>query len=55
MSYIVPIHRPSGVRHATKLDFLGTGEDALVVAFVNHSPPATPANIVQKGQSNRGL
>jgi DNA damage-binding protein 1 len=32
MSYVVPIHRPSGVRHAIKLNFLQPDVDTLVVA-----------------------
>lgn len=32
MSYVVPIHRPSGVRHAIKLNFLAPDTDALIVA-----------------------
>jgi DNA damage-binding protein 1 len=32
MAYIAPIHRPSSVRHALKLNFLAPEEDCLVVA-----------------------
>jgi DNA damage-binding protein 1 len=32
MAYIAPIHRPSSVRHALKLNFLAAEEDCLVVA-----------------------
>lgn len=32
MSYIVPIHRASGIRHAVKLNFMNAEEDCLVVA-----------------------
>ncbi|EXJ94392.1 hypothetical protein A1O1_02786 [Capronia coronata CBS 617.96] len=35
MSYIVPIHRPSGVRHAIKLNFLDPNSDTLIVAKAN--------------------
>jgi DNA damage-binding protein 1 len=35
MSYIVPIHRPSGVRHAIKLNFLSPAEEAVVIAKAN--------------------
>ncbi|RMZ76327.1 hypothetical protein DV738_g4959, partial [Chaetothyriales sp. CBS 135597] len=35
MSYVVPIHRPSGVRHALKLHFLSSRQDTLVVAKAN--------------------
>ncbi|KAI1624436.1 DNA damage-binding protein 1 [Exophiala viscosa] len=35
MSYVVPIHRPSGVRHAIKLNFLGPDADTLIVAKAN--------------------
>ncbi|KKY25033.1 putative uv-damaged dna binding [Phaeomoniella chlamydospora] len=35
MAYIVPIHRPSGVRHALKLRFLDPEEDSLIVAKSN--------------------
>ncbi len=32
MAYVVPIHRPSSVRHALKLRFLGPTEETLIVA-----------------------
>ena len=32
MAYIAPIHRPSSIRHALKLNFLAADEDCLVVA-----------------------
>ncbi|KIW34424.1 uncharacterized protein PV07_01202 [Cladophialophora immunda] len=35
MSYIVPIHPPSGVRHAIKLNFLEPTTDTLIVAKAN--------------------
>ncbi|KAF1846679.1 DNA damage-binding protein 1 [Cucurbitaria berberidis CBS 394.84] len=35
MAYIAPIHRPSSVRHALKLNFLAPDEDCLVVAKSN--------------------
>jgi DNA damage-binding protein 1 len=35
MSYIVPIHRPSGVRHAIKLNFLSPTEEAVIIAKAN--------------------
>ncbi|KAJ4301385.1 hypothetical protein N0V90_003477 [Kalmusia sp. IMI 367209] len=35
MAYITPIHRPSSVRHALKLNFLAADEDCLVVAKTN--------------------
>lgn len=35
MSYVVPIHHASGVRHAIKLNFLEPGIDTLVVAKAN--------------------
>ncbi|KAJ9612872.1 hypothetical protein H2200_002813 [Cladophialophora chaetospira] len=35
MSYVVPIHQPSGVRHAIKLNFLEPSVDTLVVAKAN--------------------
>ncbi|KAF2855653.1 DNA damage-binding protein 1 [Plenodomus tracheiphilus IPT5] len=35
MAYIAPIHRPSSVRHALKLNFLTADEDCLVVAKSN--------------------
>lgn len=35
MSYIVPIHRPSGVRHALKLNFLSPVEEAVIIAKAN--------------------
>ncbi|KAL6710396.1 hypothetical protein ACN47E_009342 [Coniothyrium glycines] len=35
MAYIAPIHRPSSVRHALKLNFLAQDEDCLVVAKAN--------------------
>jgi DNA damage-binding protein 1 len=35
MSYVVPIHRPSGVRHAIKLNFLSPVEEAVVIAKAN--------------------
>ncbi|KAF2121507.1 mono-functional DNA-alkylating methyl methanesulfonate N-term-domain-containing protein [Lophiotrema nucula] len=35
MAYIAPIHRPSSVRHALKLNFLSAEEDCLVVAKAN--------------------
>jgi DNA damage-binding protein 1 len=36
MAYIAPIHRPSSVRHALKLNFLAPDEDCLVVAYASH-------------------
>ncbi|OAP64952.1 hypothetical protein AYL99_00924 [Fonsecaea erecta] len=35
MSYIVPIHPPSGVRHAIKLNFLDPTTDTLIVSKAN--------------------
>ncbi|KIX00016.1 uncharacterized protein Z518_10943 [Rhinocladiella mackenziei CBS 650.93] len=35
MSYVVPIHHPSGVRHAIKLNFLDPNVDTLIVAKAN--------------------
>ncbi|KAL2869228.1 uncharacterized protein BJX67DRAFT_347883 [Aspergillus lucknowensis] len=35
MSYIVPIHRASSIRHALKLHFLDPEEETLVVACVS--------------------
>ncbi|KAL2787168.1 mono-functional DNA-alkylating methyl methanesulfonate N-term-domain-containing protein [Aspergillus keveii] len=35
MSYIVPIHRASSIRHALKLQFINTEEETLVVAKSN--------------------
>ena len=35
MAYLAPIHRPTSVRHAIKLQFLAPNEDCLVVAYVN--------------------
>ncbi|KAF2199118.1 DNA damage-binding protein 1 [Delitschia confertaspora ATCC 74209] len=35
MAYIAPIHRPSSIRHAIKLNFLAPDEDCLVVAKTN--------------------
>ncbi|KAI8942442.1 hypothetical protein NX059_000511 [Plenodomus lindquistii] len=35
MAYLAPIHRPSSVRHALKLNFLAADEDCLVVAKSN--------------------
>ena len=35
MSYIVPIHRPSGVRNAMKLSFLGPNDESLILAKAN--------------------
>ncbi|KAF1992927.1 hypothetical protein P154DRAFT_528148 [Amniculicola lignicola CBS 123094] len=35
MAYIVPIHRPSSIRHALKLNFLAADEECLVVAKAN--------------------
>ncbi|KAJ4379673.1 hypothetical protein N0V86_004855 [Didymella sp. IMI 355093] len=35
MAYIAPIHKPSSVRHALKLNFLNAEEDCLVVAKAN--------------------
>lgn len=35
MSYIVPIHRPSGVRHGLKLNFLSPTEEAVIIAKAN--------------------
>jgi hypothetical protein len=32
MAYIAPIHRPSSVRRALKLNLLGADEESLVVA-----------------------
>ena len=35
MSYIVPIHRPSGVRNAIKVNFLGPNDESLILAKAN--------------------
>lgn len=35
MAYIAPIHRPSSVRHAIKISFLGADSDDLIVAKAN--------------------
>ncbi|OCK77712.1 DNA damage-binding protein 1 [Lepidopterella palustris CBS 459.81] len=35
MAYLAPIHRPSSVRHALKLNFLSAEEECLVVAKAN--------------------
>ncbi|KAJ5256820.1 hypothetical protein N7478_012924 [Penicillium angulare] len=35
MSYVVPIHRASGIRHAVKLNFMNAEEDCLVAAKAN--------------------
>ncbi|MCJ1356309.1 MAG: hypothetical protein MMC33_006304 [Icmadophila ericetorum] len=35
MAYLAPIHRPSSVRHALKLNFLSQAEECLVVAKAN--------------------
>ncbi|KAK5010464.1 hypothetical protein LTR39_004712 [Cryomyces antarcticus] len=35
MAYLAPIHRPSSVRHALKLNFLVADEESLVVAKAN--------------------
>ncbi|KAI9821744.1 MAG: hypothetical protein M1827_002325 [Pycnora praestabilis] len=35
MAYLAPIHRPSSVRHALKLNFLAPDEECLVVAKAN--------------------
>ena len=35
MAYLAPIHRPTSVRHAIKLQFLTPDEDCLVVAYGN--------------------
>ncbi|KAI9732341.1 MAG: hypothetical protein M1834_001548 [Cirrosporium novae-zelandiae] len=35
MAYIAPIHRPSSVRHALKLNFLSEEEESLIVAKAN--------------------
>ncbi|KAI9880598.1 MAG: hypothetical protein M1830_001949 [Pleopsidium flavum] len=35
MAYLAPIHRPSSVRHALKLNFLSPDEECLVVAKAN--------------------
>ncbi|RMZ90486.1 hypothetical protein DV736_g2266, partial [Chaetothyriales sp. CBS 134916] len=43
MSYIVPVHRPSGVRHALKLHFLSPAHDTLVVAKANRLERLQPA------------
>lgn len=32
MAYVVPIHDPSGIRHAVKLNFFSAEEECLVVA-----------------------
>lgn len=34
MAYIVPIHRPTSVRHALKLRLLSSEEECLVLAYV---------------------
>ncbi|KAL2444016.1 DNA damage-binding protein 1a [Exophiala dermatitidis] len=49
MSYIVPIHRPSGVRHAIKLNFLDPNSDTLVVAKANR------LEIYEQGSEGLGL
>ncbi|RMZ82414.1 hypothetical protein DV737_g2117, partial [Chaetothyriales sp. CBS 132003] len=43
MSYVVPVHRPSGVRHALKLHFLSPTHDTLVVAKANRLERLRPA------------
>ncbi|RMD43799.1 hypothetical protein DV735_g1361, partial [Chaetothyriales sp. CBS 134920] len=43
MSYVVPVHRPSGVRHALKLRFLSSTQDTLVVAKANRLERLRPA------------
>ncbi|KAL5428547.1 hypothetical protein PMIN04_000694 [Paraphaeosphaeria minitans] len=35
MAYIAPIHRPSSIRHALRLNFIAQDEDTLVVAKAN--------------------
>ncbi|KAF2816370.1 DNA damage-binding protein 1 [Mytilinidion resinicola] len=35
MAYLAPIHRPSSIRHALKLNFLSAAEECLVVAKAN--------------------
>ena len=53
MSYVVPIHRPSGVRHAVKLNFLNASNDALVIALVTLPTGSVFfADVRQKGQPN---
>jgi len=34
MAYIAPIHQPSSIRHALKLNFFSSEEECLVVAYV---------------------
>lgn len=51
MAYLAPIHRPSSVRHAIKLSFLGPDSDDLIVAKANrleiYSPsPQAPEQLV---------
>lgn len=38
MAYLAPIHRPTSVRHAIKLQFLQPDEDCLVVAYAHKLP-----------------
>jgi hypothetical protein len=33
MAYLAPIHRPSSVRHALKLNLLNPEEECLVIAY----------------------
>ena len=39
MSYIVPIHQASSIRHALKLQFMKPEEESLIVALVEPPGP----------------
>ncbi|KAH9827944.1 DNA damage-binding protein 1 [Teratosphaeria destructans] len=58
MAYLAPIHRPSSVRHAIKLNFLAPGSDDLIVAKANRLEIwcASPSQPDQLGlQHNKSL
>lgn len=56
MSYIVPIHCPTSIRHAVKLQFLEPGEDSLIVAYASTQIPQDRLLTgVQKSKSTRDI
>lgn len=57
MAYLAPIHRPSSVRHALKVQFLTPNEDCLVIAYVHiwahPEPPGARLTTRCNSKSNR--
>jgi DNA damage-binding protein 1 len=52
MAYLAPIHRPTSVRHAIKLQFLQPDEDCLAVAYA-HKPAFFTVNFANRSDYSR--